>query len=190
MASDLFNVDSNPLASPWATVGSLNSLKALSGVCQPVTASSDSCMRYGTSSELISIIEIGSVGDADGGPALCLSSGGNGYFCTRYDGTMHLFRMDAGSFAEVNAGGAAAVTFGVGGLIRMRRVGNNILVDYDNGGGYVNVRTEADTNHMTGNPGIFLFGTITANSWNDAAGGGGGPTGPPTGTLAMMGVGI
>jgi hypothetical protein len=171
VASDLFNSDSNPLASPWATVGSLNQLKALSGVCQPVTASSDSSMRYGTSSELISVVEIGSVGDADGGPALCLSSGANGYFCTRYDGNMHLFRMDTGSFTEINAGGASAVTFGVGGLIRMRRVSNSILIDYDNGGGYVNVRTETETTHMTGNPGIFLFGTITANSWNDGAGG-------------------
>ncbi len=179
MASDLFNVDNNPLPAPWASFGSTNALKALSGVCETVTDNSDSCMRYSSSSELVSIVEIGSVGDADGGPALCLSAGINGYFCTRYDGNMHLFRSDTGTFSEINAGGVAPVTFAPGGLIRMRRVGNNILIDYDNGGGYVNVRTEADTTYMTGEPGIFQFGSITFNSWNDGAGG----DPPPSGSV-------
>jgi hypothetical protein len=169
VASDDFGAASSPLPAPWATVGSFNQLRAVSGACQNVTGGSDSANRYSTSTELSSQVTVATIGSTvDGGPMVCVSSDGDGYMAVNFDGSvLRIYRLDNGGFTEI--GNTSSAEPGAGDTFRLRRSGNNLVASVAG----ADLVTVADTTYMTGNPGIFIFaGDLVFDDWTDGAAGG------------------
>lgn len=150
-------------------MGSFNQLKALSGVCQRVTAG-DSSNRYSTSSSKTSSVTVGAAGDSNGGPAM-FDSSANGYAITCDGGNMTLYRVDAGAFTILTAP-AQSVTANDVVKIDVSSA-TNVVVTF-NGATVVNF---ADSTYRAGlQPAIYIFGTITFTDWTDGISAGGART--------------
>lgn len=168
MSSVTFNFTENPLAHGFGTPGgSWGNLKADGSSARNASASdTDAVETVSGSSATESEAVIAATGGADGGPCL-IDSSGNGYVCTRYDGTnLRVFRVDAPlSYNDISSSLGAA-NYGAGKTIKLRISGNFIIASEDG----VDITTSSsDTTYRSGlKPGIFCFSAdLTWASWTD-----------------------
>lgn len=164
MASDDFSATNSPLAAPWTSFGgSFAGLRSVSGGCRNAAGSDgDAGAYYSTSSAGSSQIDYIS-GTTDGGPALHMGTGPDGYVVTAYDGLIvYAFRLDDGAYSSElgHATGAYVTTQPV----KMRRSGNNLITSLN----AVDLLTVTDTTYTGGSPGIFAYaGNFIVDNWTD-----------------------
>lgn len=166
MTTDVFTrANESPLASPWAAVAGMGTLKLASNAVTATTASTDCAMYHSTSSVVDdSEVTIGTVGGADGGPALFDPATGNGYVCAINGANIAIYKFVGGAFSSTIS--TAAGSWTTGDDIRLRRSAGNLLAD-KNG---ANVITVAEGTYTNLKPAIQNFdGTQTVTAWTDNA---------------------
>ena len=164
MASDNFAATNNPLASPWTSFGgSFGGLKSASGGCSNAAGSDgDAGAYYSSSSSSSSQVDYVS-GTMDGGPALNMGTGPDGYVVTAYDGAItYAFRLDDGAYSSEL--GHATGAYVSGQPVKMRRSGNDLITSLNGS----DILTVTDATYTTGSPGIFAYaGNLVFDNWTD-----------------------
>lgn len=168
MASDDFASANSPLASPWTGFGgSFGNLRSTSGGCRNVAGSdADAGAYYSSSSAQSSQVDYVS-GSTDGGPALNMGVGPDGYVDSAYNGTeVFTFRVDDGSVsAEL---GHATGVYVATQAVRLRRSGNNLITSLAG----VDTLTVTDATYTGGSPGVLCYsGDFIVDNWTDGAAG-------------------
>lgn len=168
MASDDFSATNSPLASPWTGFGgSFGGMRSVSGGCRNVAGSDgDAGAYYSSSSATESQVDYVS-GTTDGGPALHMGPGPDGYVDTAYDGAIiYAFRLDDGSYSSEL--GHATGVYVAGQPVKKRRSGSNLITSVSG----VDILTVTDNTYTGGSPGIFGYaGNFIVDNWTDNAGG-------------------
>lgn len=164
MATEDFSATNSPLAAPWTSFGgSFAGLRSVSGGCRNVAGSDgDAGAYYSSSNSSSSQVEYVS-GTMDGGPAINMGTGPDGYVVTAYDGAItYAFRLDDGAYsAELGHGTGAYVA---GQPIKMRRSGNNLITSLNGS----DILTVTDATYTGGSPGIFAYaGNLIFDNWTD-----------------------
>lgn len=110
------------------------------------------------------------------------------YYCQAYNGDFYSGKLVADTFTDnTNQGGTPAS----GQTLSIEVTGTTIKCKVDG----VQVGSDyPDATIASGSPGFGLYGaaggtSVAANSWSGADIGGGSPSGPPAGSLMLMGVG-
>ena len=165
MTTDVFTrADESPLASPWASVSGMGTLKLASNAVTATTASTDCAMYHSTSSAVDdSQVTIGTVGGADGGPALFDPATGNGYVCAINSTNIAIYKFVGGTFSSTVASAAGSWT--TGDTVRLRRVSNTLVVAKN---GTDVLTSGAETSYTSLKPAIQNYdGTQTVTAWTD-----------------------
>lgn len=166
MASDDFSATNSPLASPWTSFGgSFGGLRSVSGGVRNVAGSdTDAGAWYSSSSATSSQMDYVS-GTTDGGPALHMGTGPDGYVITAYDGAIiYAFRLDDGSYSSEL--GHATGVYVAGQPTKLRRSGGNLITSVN----AVDKLTVTDSTYTGGSPGIFSYaGNLIQDNWTDGA---------------------
>ncbi len=164
MASDDFSATNSPLAAPWTSWGgSFGGMRSVSGGCRNVAGTdTDSAAYYSSSTASSSQIDYVS-GTTDGGPALHMAVGPDGYLDTAYNGTeVFTFRVDDGSVSSEL--GHATGVYVTTQPVKLRRSGNNLITSLN----AVDLLTVTDTTYTGGSPGVFATsGNFIMDNWTD-----------------------
>lgn len=165
MTTDVFTrANESPLASPWAAVASMGTLKLASNAVTATTGGTDSAAYHTTSTAVDdSQVTIGTVGGGDGGPAILDPATGNGYVGALNGGNKVILKYTGGAFASF-VGSSSAGAWSSGDTVRIRRSGGNVLLDYNG----TTVITAADSSYSSLKPAIEnTDGTQTVTAWTD-----------------------
>lgn len=162
MAADDFNrSDQDPIAGDWAAAGLADQLRLVGNAVAAGTGGTDNASRYTPSSVALSQCKITTIADGDGGPAIHLDASGNGYAFVAFSGAFTLVKFVAGSGGAVDSVGG---TIAANDVMRIRRSGGNIIGSVNG----VDQVTTADSDFLTGNPGLFIFnGSLRLDDWTD-----------------------
>lgn len=150
--------DESPLATNWSTLSSFNGLRRVSNQFANVTANSDSAAYYDTitaPNDQYSKVTVATVGGADGGPAIRMTSTSNCYFLTNYNGsTIFLYSVVNGSYDVVDSDTG---TYATNDVLYLEAQGT-ALISKKNG---TTVNNISNASLSSGNIGMFIYdGTI------------------------------